>query len=53
MRFDDTIFNLLGTGLLALTRDRELRVEDSTYEGRSTAAMVLPGALVEGLRLTL
>lgn len=53
MRFDDTVFNLLGSGLLALTRDRELRVEDSTYEGRPTAAMLLPGALVEGLKLTL
>jgi predicted Zn-dependent protease len=53
MRFDDSLLELLGRRLVALTRERELLLDDSTYEGRSTAGMLLPGALVEGFTLTL
>jgi predicted Zn-dependent protease len=53
MRFDDSLYRLLGDQLLALTRERELRLSTETYEGRSTASVLLPGALVGSLRLTL
>lgn len=53
MRFDDTVYEVLGTQLLALTRERELVPDRSTYGGRSTASLRLPGALLQGLRLTL
>ncbi len=53
MRFDDSLYGLLGDRLLALTRERALLPDDHTYEGRSTASMRLPGAVVEGLRLVL
>lgn len=53
MRFDDSIYNLLGTNLLGLTRERELILDASTYGQRSNRSMELPGILVKDLRLTL
>ncbi len=53
MRFDDTLYNILGTGLVALTSQRDLRVSTSTYEARSTQSMRLPGAVVANLAMTL
>lgn len=53
MRFDDTLYRILGANLEALTRERELLLDPSTYEGRSTASAWLPGALLAGLRFTL
>lgn len=53
MRFDESLYHTLGDRLLALTRERELIPDESTYEGRSTATMCLPGALCEDFRLTL
>jgi predicted Zn-dependent protease len=53
MRFDDTIYNILGTNLLHLTQARELLLDKSTYEKRSTAGMLLPGALVAEFPFTL
>jgi len=53
MRFDDSLVGLLGERLLAITREQELLPDAGTYEGRSTASMRLPGALVDDLRLTL
>jgi predicted Zn-dependent protease len=53
MRFDDTLYRMLGENLEALTRERELLLDPSTYEGRSTASMRLPGALLRALRFTL
>lgn len=53
MRFDDSVYDLLGSQLLALTRERELIVSTNTYEQRHTASSRLPGALVNRLRLTL
>lgn len=46
MRFDDSLLRLFGDNLLALTREREMLVDDSTYGGRHTASSRLPGALV-------
>jgi len=53
MRFDDTLYRMLGENLEALTRERELLLDPSTYEGRSTASARLPGALLRALRFTL
>ncbi len=53
MRFDDTIYRMLGSNLVALTAARDLRLSTDTYEQRSTRSMRLPSALIEDLRLTL
>ena len=53
MRFDDSVFQLLGSQLEALTADRELLLSASTYSQRNTASSLLPGALVKRLTLTL
>lgn len=53
MRFDDSVYNLLGANLLGLTRERELMLDPGTYGQRSSHSMELPGVLVKELRLTL
>jgi predicted Zn-dependent protease len=53
MRFDETLYTILGSGLLALTREQEHLFDSSTYDRRSQDSALLPGALVEGFTLTL
>lgn len=53
MRFDDSIYRLLGDQLLGLSREREFILDDSTYLERSTRSYRLPGILVERMRFTL
>ncbi len=53
MRFDDSLLRLLGSGLLGLTATRERIVAAETYERRRLASITAPGALVDGLQLTL
>lgn len=53
MRFDETIYRVLGENLLGLTRERELFPDSNTYGERSTRSCRVPGALVEGFNLTL
>jgi len=53
MRFDETIFRVLGENLIGLTRERDLLLDSSTYGARSTGSMRLPGALIEGFHFTL
>ncbi len=53
MRFDDTIYRILGENLVGLTQERELRIEAGTYQGRSVSSVRLPGALVDEFTLTL
>ncbi|MEE2828956.1 MAG: metallopeptidase TldD-related protein [Myxococcota bacterium] len=53
MRFDDTVYRLMGEGLVGLTRQQELVMDAGTYGGRSTSSTRLPGALVDDLVLTL
>jgi predicted Zn-dependent protease len=53
LRFDDSIYRLLGDKLAALTKSRELLLDASTYGERSTASARLPGALIEAMRFTL
>lgn len=53
MRFDDSVYSLLGSQLEALTAERELLLSASTYDQRQTASNLLPGALVKRITLTL
>ncbi|MGD2082912.1 MAG: metallopeptidase TldD-related protein [Chromatiales bacterium] len=53
MRIDDSVYHLLGDRLEALTRERELILDPGTYGGRSWVSHRLPGALVDGITLTL
>ena len=53
MRFDETLYNILGENLIALTQDTEHIFDASTYERRSESSSRLPGALVEDFNLTL
>ena len=53
MRFDESIYRLLGDALVDLTRERELLPDSSTYGERQTSSVRLPGALVSALRFTL
>ncbi|MBS7664338.1 TldD/PmbA family protein [Pseudomonas lalucatii] len=53
MRFDDSLYRLLGSQLEALTRERELSLASSTYRQRHNGSSLLPGALLGGLTLTL
>jgi predicted Zn-dependent protease len=53
LRFDDSVYRILGSELRALTRERELLLDASTYGERSTGSARLPGALVEAMRFTL
>lgn len=53
MRFDDSLYDLLGSQLEALTRERELSLSTSTYYQRHNGSSLLPGALLRRLTLTL
>lgn len=53
LRFDDTIYRMLGSELVDLTRAPELILSASTYDERSTSSARLPGALLGRLRFTL
>jgi predicted Zn-dependent protease len=53
MRFDDSLYHLLGDRLEEITRERELILSPDTYGGRSSASALLPGLLIDGIELTL
>lgn len=53
LRFDDTIYNMLGERLAALTAEPEFIFDNSTYSQRSSASVRLPGVLLDGMRFTL
>ncbi|WP_439887214.1 TldD/PmbA family protein [Pseudomonas sp. MBLB4123] len=53
MRFDDSLYRLLGSRLEALTRERELSLATGTYQQRHNGSTLLPGALLDSLTLTL
>jgi predicted Zn-dependent protease len=53
LRFDDTIYRMLGSNLEALTAETELRLSSDTYRERSLVSMRLPGALISELTFTL
>ena len=53
MRWDESLYNMLGAKLEAVTRERHLLVESMTYERRQVGGSLLPGILVDGLSFTL
>ena len=53
VRFDDSVYRMLGANLVDFTRERELLMDASTYGERSTSSARLPGALIGGVRFTL
>jgi predicted Zn-dependent protease len=53
MRFDESIYRMLGSNLLGLTKERAMILSSETYGGRQVASARLPGALVEDFSLTL
>jgi predicted Zn-dependent protease len=53
MRFDDSLYRMLGSELQALTREREWVQSRNTYGQRSVESSRVPGALLSSLTLTL
>jgi predicted Zn-dependent protease len=53
MRFDDSLYRLLGSEVEHLTDTSELLLEDSTWGRRRTGGMKLPGMVVRSFELTL
>ncbi|MGA7799621.1 MAG: metallopeptidase TldD-related protein [Gammaproteobacteria bacterium] len=53
MRFDESVYRMLGARLEALTAERELIADSSSYGRRSNRSMLLPGALIAGMTFTL
>ncbi len=53
MRFDESLYRMLGPNLLAVSRDREWILSSDTYLRRSVSSMRLPGLLVDDFNLTL
>jgi predicted Zn-dependent protease len=53
MRFDESLFNMLGKNLVDLTVEQEHIFDTNTYERRSQSSARLPGVLVDDFTLTL
>ncbi|MGI4846541.1 MAG: metallopeptidase TldD-related protein, partial [Janthinobacterium lividum] len=53
MRFDESLYRLLGENLLGLTRERELLIDNASYGARGTDSARLPGALVKDFTFVL
>ena len=53
LRFDDTLFRMLGANLEALTAETELLLASDSYRERQLASMRLPGALLSEMTFTL
>ena len=53
MRFDETVFRMLGENLVGLTDERELVLHPGSYIQRATNSGRFPGALVEDFNFTL
>jgi predicted Zn-dependent protease len=53
MRFDETLYRVLGDNLIGLTREREMILDSGTYGGRGSTSARFPGALVEDFNFNL
>ena len=53
MRFDESLYHILGDRLEGLTQEREHILDSGSYEWRSDASARLPGALVNDFTFTL
>ena len=53
MRFDETLYRMLGDNLVGLTREVELLPDSGSYGRRSTRSVRLPGVVIDDFALTL
>lgn len=53
MRFDETIYRMLGEHLFGLTAERDFMLDTGTYHQRSTSSGRIPGALIDDFTFTL
>ncbi|RPI60040.1 MAG: TldE/PmbA family protein [Planctomycetaceae bacterium] len=53
MRFDETVYRVLGENLIGLTAQRDFLPSPQTYGGRSTGSSRMPGALIKDFEFTL
>ncbi|MCC2680288.1 MAG: Zn-dependent protease [Pseudobdellovibrio sp.] len=53
LRFDDSLYNIFGTELAALTKDRSRFTNTLTYQKRRLGGMMVPGALLNKMNFTL
>ena len=53
MRFDESIYQMLGDKLAGLSKERDFLFDSSSYGQRSFASYFLPGALIDAFTLTL
>jgi predicted Zn-dependent protease len=53
MRFDETLYRVLGRNLVDLTSEREMMLDSGSYGRRSTESALLPGALINDFTFTL
>ena len=53
MRFDESVYRMLGEKLEGLTVERELLLDPDTYGQRSSRSLRLPGVLVDDFTFTL
>jgi predicted Zn-dependent protease len=53
MRFDDSLYRVLGSELEALTKERDLFLDSDTYFARKTGSSRFPGALISQFDLVL
>ena len=53
MRFDESLYDLLGDNLQHVTKEREFIFDPGTYGKRSNSSIELPGILVKSMCLTL
>jgi len=53
LRFDDSLYRMLGSELEGLTREAEVQISANTYGARSVESMKNPGALLREMKFTL
>ena len=53
LRFDDTLYRMLGSKLEALTAETELLLDTDTYGERGLRRTRVPGALISEMSFTL
>ncbi|MGH8547735.1 MAG: TldD/PmbA family protein [Methylococcales bacterium] len=53
MRFDESLYRMLGSNLLGITRDQEWILSSDTYLRRSVSSMRVPGLLIDDFNFTL
>lgn len=53
MRWDESLYNMFGAHLLAVTKERHIFAATGTYGGRSMGGCLLPGILVKDFNCTL